>query len=430
MRIAILGSGYVGLVSGTCFAHLGHRVTCLDNDVAKIDTLRAGRMPIFEPGLAPLVKQNAAAGRLDFSTDIAGAVESADVIFIAVGTPPTASGAADLSYIEAVSRIIAQHLKRYKVIVEKSTVPVQTGERVRQTIRKYVRRNVPFDVCSNPEFLREGSAVQDFLHPDRLVLGVESRRAERLLRQLYKPLDAEIVITDIKSAELIKHASNSFLALKISYINAVANVCELAGANVVEVARGMGMDSRIGSRFLSAGLGYGGSCFPKDVEAFAKISAELGAPFPLLEEVQRINSDQRRRFVQKIEKELWVLKGKTVAVLGLSFKPNTDDVRDAPAIAICRELISKGAQVRAYDPRAAGKARMLLPDVHLCDSAYQAIRGADCLALCTEWEEFHRLDLGRVRRLMSHPTVVDGRNFFDPEAMRKRGFTYVSMGRA
>jgi UDPglucose 6-dehydrogenase len=347
------------------------------------------------------------------------------VVFLCVPTPPLPSGMADLSFMEAVSREIAGSLRDYRLVVDKSTVPVRTGERVQQVISKYAPKGVDFDVASNPEFLREGQAVKDTLHPDRVVFGVGSRRAE----MVFEPFKAPIVVTDIKSAELIKHASNSFLALKISFANALARVCELSGADVGQVTRGMGLDARIGPSFLNAGLGYGGSCFPKDVAAFEAISRELGFEFTLLREVQRINEEARESFLLKVEKELWILKGKTIAALGLSFKPDTDDLRESVAVKVVRALQERGARVRAYDPQAMPKAAKLLPGVKLCRSPYEAAKGADAALLLTEWKEFADLDLARLRRAMAHPTLLDGRNLYDPARIREAGFAYRSIGR-
>ncbi|MBI3273004.1 MAG: UDP-glucose/GDP-mannose dehydrogenase family protein [Planctomycetes bacterium] len=436
MQLSIIGTGHVGLVTGACFAEYGNQVVCVDNDVRKIETLRGRKMPIYEPGLEELVLKHVDAGKLRFSTEIRDAVRDAEVIFICVGTPQLPSGAPDLSYIEAVSREIARHLEEYRIIVEKSTVPVQTGQRVKMTISKYVKKDVPFDVASNPEFLREGSAISDTLHPERVVIGVESKRAEDLLRRIYEPFNSTFVVTDIHSAELIKHASNAFLALKISFINSVANVCEATGADVEEVARGMGLDTRIGKGFLRAGIGYGGYCFPKDVEALIRIAHDLRYDFGILREVQNVNVDQRIRFVNRIEKELWVLKDKTIGLLGLSFKPNTDDIRESPAIEVGRELLRRGAKVKAYDPQAIphvqrdAKISEQLKGVVFCKDAYEAAADADCLALVTEWDEFRKLDFERIKSTMSHPTILDGRNFFDPAALKRLGFTYHSVGRA
>jgi UDPglucose 6-dehydrogenase len=429
MNVSIIGTGHVGLVTGACLAERGHRVLCVDSDERKVRILKSRKMPIYEPGLEELVLRNLKAGRLRFGGSNAEAVAYGKVVFICVPTPPTATGGADLTYIEAVSRDIARALGEYRLVVEKSTVPVRTGEHVRSVITKYARKGRDFDVASNPEFLREGAAVRDTLHPDRIVFGVETRRAEMVLRDLYKPFKAPIVVTDIKSAELIKHASNSFLAMKISYINAVAAVCEKAGANVAEVARGMGMDARIGAQFLQAGIGYGGSCFPKDVAAFEAISRDLGYEFGLLREVQRINQEARERFLKRVEQELWIVKGKTIAALGLSFKPETDDLRESVAIAVVQRLVEKGARVRAYDPQAMEKARAVLKDVVFCGGLYEAAAGADCALLLTDWDEFRRMDLKKLKKAMAHPTLIDGRNVFEPSKVRELGFTYRSVGR-
>jgi UDPglucose 6-dehydrogenase len=429
MNISVIGTGHVGLITGACFAERGHKVLCVDSDEKKIRLLKSGKMPIYEPGLEALVLRNVKARRLSFGGSNADATTFGKVVFICVPTPPLASGGADLSYIEAVSRDIARSLPEYRLVVEKSTVPVRTGEHVRSVIGKYARKGADFDVASNPEFLREGSAVQDTLHPDRIVFGVGTRRAEMVLRDLYKPFKAPIVVTDIKSAELIKHASNSFLALKISYANALAAVCEKAGANVQEVVRGMGMDARIGPQFLQAGIGYGGSCFPKDVAAFESISKDLGYEFGLLREVQRVNREARERFVKKVEEELWIVKGKTIAAWGLSFKPDTDDLRESVAIAVLQRLQERGARLRVYDPQAMEKAKAVLKEAAFCSGPIDAAAGADCLLLLTEWPEFREPDWKKVKRAMAHPTVLDGRNLYDPGRLRGLGFTYRSVGR-
>jgi UDPglucose 6-dehydrogenase len=429
MNISIIGTGHVGLISGACFAERGHKVLCVDSDERKIKLLKSHKMPIYEPGLEEVVLRNMKAGRLKFGGSNADAVAFGKVVFISVPTPPTASGGADLSYIESVSRDIAAALTEYRLIVEKSTVPVRTGGHVSSVIGKYAKKGVEFDVASNPEFLREGSAIEDTLHPDRIVFGVETSRAEEVLRDVYKPFKAPIVVTDIKSAELIKHASNSFLALKISYANALAAVCERAGANVGEVVRGMGMDKRIGASFLNAGIGYGGSCFPKDVAAFESISRDLGYDFGILREVMRINADARDRFLKQAEEELWIVKGKVICALGLSFKPNTDDLRESVGLAVVQRLTDRGAKVRAYDPQAMEKAKSHLKDVTLCSGPYEAAQGADCALLLTEWDEFRTLDWKKMKKAMAHPTLIDGRNLFDPAKMRELGFTYRSVGR-
>src|SRR5580704_15138472 len=367
MKLAIIGTGYVGLVTGTCFAEVGHQVICVDNDAAKVKTLQAGGIPIYEPGLEELVKKNVAAGRLSFTNSTADGVQKSDVIFIAVPTPPQPDGSVDLSFIEHVSREIAGAMTTYKIVVDKSTVPVKTGEKVSETIKRYCKSRVDFDVVSNPEFLREGFAVEDFMKPDRVVIGVASQRPVQSMREIYAPYNAPIIVTDINSAELIKHAANSFLALKISYINAVSVLCELSGANVQEVANGMGMDARIGRKFLDASLGFGGSCFPKDLSAFIQISEKLGYHFGLLKEVQRINAEQMNRFIKKITDTMWVVKGKTLGILGLAFKQNTDDVRMSPALELCLRLRKEGAALRVHDPKAMDKARALLPEAVYVD---------------------------------------------------------------
>ena len=429
MDIAVIGSGHVGLVTGTCFADLGNRVICIDNDEEKIRLLKKGIMPIYEPGLEELVKRNVKERRLSFTTSIEEGVKRAKVIFIAVGTPSKKGGEADLSYVEAVSKEIARNMKSYKVVVEKSTVPVETGEWVKHTIRINNKEKVPFDVVSNPEFLREGSAIHDFMNPDRIVLGLESKRAEKIMRQLYKPLEAPIIITNIRSAEMIKHASNAFLATKISFINAIANLCERTGADVLEVAEGMGYDKRIGRAFLNAGIGFGGFCFPKDLAAFRHISQKLGYDFNLLKEVERINEAQKRLMIKKIEKALWNLNHKTIGILGLSFKPDTDDLRYAPSLDIIKALQREGARIKAFDPAAMEKAKRILGKVEFCPDAYEVAKGSDCLVILTEWNEFKELDLKKIKRLLKAPIIIDGRNIYDPEEMKRMGFKYQGIGR-
>lgn len=430
MNICVIGSGYVGLVTGVCFAELGHKVICVDKDAAKIKKLKAGLMPIFEPGLKDLVKRNRKKGRLSFSTKITDGVKRSEVIFISVGTPSRNNGEADLTFVENVSRQIAQSMTSYKLIVEKSTVPVNTGEWVENVIKIFNKRRIEFDVASNPEFLREGSAIKDFMNPDRIVVGVKSKRARDIMVKLYKGVDAPIVVTDIKSAEIIKHASNSFLAIKISFINAIANICELAGADVLEVARGIGLDKRIGAQFLNAGAGFGGSCFPKDLSAFILIAQKLGYDFGLLKEVQKINEDQKKTVVKKIEDLLWNLPKKTITVLGLSFKPDTDDLRQAPALDIIHMLRKEGAKIKAYDPQAMDKAKKVAEKgVEFCKDVYAACKNSDCLLVVTEWEQFKNLDFNKIKKLMRQPILVDGRNMYDPAAMRKLGFRYAGIGR-
>src|SRR5688572_30416520 len=429
MKLTIIGTGYVGLVTGTCFAEGGHQVICVDKDAEKVKLLQAGGMPIYEPGLEDLVKRNVAAGRLNFTHSTQEGVKNSDVIFIAVPTPPQPDGSVDLSFMEAVSREIAQTMTSYKIVVDKSTVPVKTGDKVAETIKRYCKAKVEFDVVSNPEFLREGFAVEDLMKPDRVVIGVRSQRPVAAMREVYTPFNAPIIITDINSAELIKHASNSFLALKISYINAISVLCEATGANVQEVANGMGLDERIGRRFLDASLGFGGSCFPKDLSAFIKIAEQVGYDFGLLKEVQKINREQMDRFVKKILETLWVLKDKKIGVLGLAFKQNTDDVRMSPAIELCQRLQREGAILRVNDPKAMEKARTILKNVTYVEDMNEVAEGCDALVIATEWEEFRKLDLDRARKALSHPIVFDGRNLFEAEEMEKLGFIYKSIGR-
>src|SRR3989344_798588 len=429
MKIAIIGSGYVGLVTGTCFAELGNDIICVDNDKTKVKSLKEGEIPFYEPGLQELVTRNVKEGRLSFTDKIGEAVEFAEVIFIAVGTPSRPNGEADLSYVDNVAREIAEHMKSYKLVVEKSTVPVETGEKVMQTIKRYNKQNVPFDVASNPEFLREGSAIEDFLKPDRVVVGVQSDKAASILKKLYEPLNTNIIVTDIKSAEIIKHASNSFLATKISFINAVANICEFAGADIQKVSEGMGLDRRIGKQFLYAGIGYGGSCFPKDVDAFVTIAERKGYDFGLLKEVQRINKDQRKRFVKKIEDALWVPKGKTIAIWGLAFKPNTDDLREAPSIDIIGALLKEGATIKAYDPVAMRRMKAIFPEITYCKNPYEAAQDADAIVLLTEWNEFKQIDLKKVKNSVKYPLIVDGRNVYSIDDMEALGVHYISIGR-
>jgi UDPglucose 6-dehydrogenase len=429
MKIGIVGAGYVGLVTGTCLAHLGHTVTCVDHDKSKVRTLKKGKIPFYEPGLMEMVLENVAAKRLAFATDISRIVNRCEVIFICVHTPPKPNGEADLSFVGMVSKQIATHVRKYCLVVEKSTVPVETGEWVRQTIKRYVKKEVHFDVASNPEFLREGSAIHDFLQPDRIVIGVSSERAEKIFRKLYSPLKAPMIVTDIKSAELIKHAANSFLATKISFTNAVSRICDAVGADIEKVALGMGLDARIGKQFLKAGIGFGGSCFPKDVSAFLHISEKLGARFELLADVLRINETQARYFVEKIKNKIKTLRGKTVGVLGLAFKPDTDDMRCAPSVPIIQMLQKEGVRVRAYDPQAAVKASELLTDVTYVETPYEVSHGAHAIAVLTEWSEFLNLDWNHLKKHMKDRFFFDGRNMFQPAEMKKQGFHYFSIGR-
>jgi UDPglucose 6-dehydrogenase len=431
MDISIIGSGYVGLVTGACFADVGHHVICVDNDAEKVKQLQAGEVPIYEPGLEEIIHRNVSARRLRFTGNIQDAVEHSQIIFIAVPTPPLPDGDVDLSFVEKVAREIAGVLTDYRVIVDKSTVPVKTGEKVAESIKRYNRRGAKFDVVSNPEFLREGCAVADLMHPDRIVIGAQSEHAIDLMKKVYEPFMAPILVTDISSAELIKHCANSFLALKISYINAVSGICEASGADVEKVADGIGMDHRIGRDFLNAGIGYGGSCFPKDIAAFIAISEQLGTPFSLLGEVQRINEGQKARFLKTIRETLWVLREKRIAVWGLTFKPNTDDVRSSVAIELVEQLLREGAHVVAYDPKGMHKARVIkaIADAEFASSALEAVTDAEALIIATDWNEFCNVDLAVLKDKMRTPIVFDGRNLLDPETMWQFGFNYYSIGR-
>ena len=451
MKIAVVGSGYVGLVASACFAELGHEVICVDNDPEKLAALVRGETPIHEQYLPELLARHRG-HRLKFSASLPAAVRASSVVFVAVGTPPSETGDADLSYVEAVAREIAQSLNGYKVVVEKSTVPVYTSEWIRRVMQLTGAKPADFEVVSNPEFLREGTAVADFLYPDRIVIGADSERAAEILQEVYAPLTkgtyharsagvvpepqgakvpARLILTSAKSAELIKHASNAFLALKISFINAVANVCEAVDADVEQVALGIGTDSRIGKRFLSAGIGYGGSCFPKDVAAFRSVARECGYDFPMLQEIIRVNDEQRKRFLKKVRTALWTLRSKRLAVLGLAYKGGTDDIRESPAIDIIRSLLSEQCSIVAYDPAATERARQVITgDVTYAEDPYQAAVGADALLILTDWEEFASLDLTRIKGLLRYPIVIDGRNLYSREVMQKHGLLYVSVGRA
>ena len=430
MNICVVGTGYVGLVTGADFADLGNEVVCVDNAVEKIDALCRGRMPIYEPGLEEVVARNVADGRLSFTTDLDAALRRSVIVFITVGTPPKEGGQTDLSAVEAVARQIGRAMERYTVVVNKSTVPVGTGEFVREVIERNQKTRVPFDVVSNPEFLREGSAIEDTLRPDRIVIGAPTQQVAMTLLELYAPLERPMIITDVPSAEMIKYASNAFLATKISFMNSIANICELAGADVTQVMKGMGLDPRIGGAFLQAGLGYGGSCFPKDTESLVHTAGVLGYDFALLRAVVETNADRAPHFVRAIEKALAPLDDKRIAVLGLAFKPNTDDMREAKSIDVVRRLLELGATVRAYDPVAAQNARTVLPAaVVYCESPYDAAAEADAVALVTEWNEFKFLNLERLRAVMRRPIVFDGRNLWEPERMRRLGFEYHSIGR-
>lgn len=429
MKVCMIGTGYVGLVSGTCFAEIGHDVICVDNDEKKVEILNKGGLPIYEPGLKELIAKNVKAGRLRFTTSIREGVENSLFLFIAVGTPPKEDGEPDLSQIEQVAEEIGDAMNEYKIIIEKSTVPVQTGKWVRTVIERFSRKIKDFDVASNPEFLREGSAISDFLHPDRVVLGVESERAKDKLLELYKPMDAPKIVTDISSAELIKHASNALLSTKISFINAISVICEKSGADVLQVAEGVGLDKRIGREFLNAGVGFGGFCFPKDLSAFISIAAKLGYDFRLLREVENINNEQMLYAVRKLEGMLWNLRDKKIGVLGLAFKPNTDDMRFAPSITIIRELQRQGARIKAFDPVSMDRAKQIMPDIEYCEDAYATAKGVDAIALLTEWDVFKELDLEKIKGLMRQPVFFDGRNVFKPEKMAAMGFIYKGIGR-
>jgi UDPglucose 6-dehydrogenase len=432
MDISIIGSGYVGLVTGACFADVGHNVICVDNDPRKVEALQAGKIPIYEPGLEEVIHRNVSAHRLRFTGSTKEGVDNSQIVFIAVPTPQQPDGSVDLSFIERVARDIADVLTGYRVIVDKSTVPVKTGEKVRETIKRYNRHGAEFDVVSNPEFLREGCAVGDLMNPDRIVIGAQSEHAVDLMKKVYEPFMAPILVTDINSAELIKHAANSFLALKISYINAVSAICEASGADIEKVADGIGMDKRIGRSFLNAGIGYGGSCFPKDIAAFITICEQLGVPFTLLKEVQRINADQKNRFLKAIRETLWVLRDKKIAVWGLAFKPNTDDLRSSVAVDLVADMLKEKAHVTVYDPKAMEKARELeaIAGATFANSPLEAVDGAEALIIATEWSEFANVDLEVVKGKMTTPIIFDGRNLFDPETMAKLGFHYHSIGRA
>ncbi|MCJ7644646.1 MAG: UDP-glucose/GDP-mannose dehydrogenase family protein [Candidatus Aminicenantes bacterium] len=432
MKIAVIGTGYVGLVTAAGLAEFGHTVIGTDKDSEKIEQISRGTAPIYEPGLDELLKRNLAKGTLTFTADVDGAIRDAGVIFVCVGTPQDESGRADMSQVEGVSRTIAQNLNGYKVIVEKSTVPVKTSDWIKRIITLYRKGDTPFDVASNPEFLREGSAVSDFLEPDRIIVGVESDRARDILVRIYKKFGDRVVVTNIDTAELIKHASNSFLALKISYINMISDLCEKTAADVEQVAFGMGRDPRIGKEFLSAGLGYGGSCFPKDIKALTKIGEDMGVNMDLLKEADRVNHKRTAVFVDKVKRALWILKDKRIAVLGLAFKPETDDIREASSIKIIRELIKEGSVLRLYDPKAMDNMKEVFPgspQVVYCEDPFQAALDANALLVITEWAEFRTLDLARIKDIMANPIIVDGRNMFEPGSVRKLGFEYYSVGR-
>ncbi|OGI17710.1 MAG: UDP-glucose 6-dehydrogenase [Candidatus Moranbacteria bacterium RIFCSPHIGHO2_02_FULL_40_12b] len=434
MNICVIGTGYVGLITGACFAEFGVNVVCIDKDEKKISQLKKGIVPFYEPGAEELLQRNLKANRIIFTTNVADAVKNSLVIFIAVGTPPRGDGSADMSYVEEVAKEIGKHSDGYKVVVTKSTVPVGTGERIKQIISKNLKSKVKFDVVSNPEFLREGSAVEDFMRPNRVVIGAENKQAIAILKDLYRPLyliETPFVITNVKTAELIKYASNAFLAVKISYINEIANLCEALGVDVQVVAKAMGLDQRIGPKFLHAGPGYGGSCFPKDTNALAKISRGNNILLNLVEAAIKTNRNQKQRMVDKIMAGTKGVRGKTIAILGLSFKPNTNDIRESPAMEIAQDYLSfkLGAKIRAYDPEAMQDARKVMPKAIYCKDAYDAVKGADALVIATEWNQFRNLDLARLKKLMKGKFFFDLRNIYDPKKAREAGFEYYSTGR-
>jgi len=433
MKIGVIGTGYVGLVSAVGLAELGHEVVGTDVVSDKVEKASRGISHIYEPGLEELLKANLKKGNLKFSHDLDKTIQSSDVLFVSVNTPQKQDGSADMTYVEAVSRTIAENLNTYKLVVEKSTVPVRTSFWIKKTIAMHKKKNVDFDVASNPEFLREGTAVSDFLNPDRIIIGVETKKARDILIEIYKKYEDRVLVTNIDTAELIKHASNSFLAVKISYINMISELCEKTEADVELVAKGMGLDPRIGPRFLQAGLGYGGSCFPKDVRALIWMGEDLGVKFNLLKEVDRINKERIKVFVEKIKKSLWILKDKRIAVLGLSFKPETDDIRNAPSIDVIKELLNEGAKVRLYDPKAMDNMKEVFPEqppqILYVNSPYEAVEGAAALLIITEWDEFKGLDLEKIKDVMANPVIIDGRNIFEPEDVRSLGFEYYSVGR-
>lgn len=432
MNIAIIGTGYVGLITGACFAEFGFNVTCVDNDEKKINKLKKGKVPFYEPGLEELLHNNIKAKRISFTSDIAKAVESSLVIFIAVGTPPRGDGSADMRHVEGVAREISNHINSYKVIVTKSTVPVGTGEKIHKIISKHLKESIDFDIASNPEFLREGAGIEDFMRPNRVVIGTSSERAAAIMRDLYKPLnliEVPIVMTEVKTAELIKYASNAFLATKISYINDLSKLCEAVGADIQTVAKAMGLDRRIGPKFLHAGPGYGGSCFPKDTLAILQIAKQYDVELGIIKSVVKANEEQKERSVKKIKAAIGSLKNKTICILGLSFKPNTNDIREAPAIFIIEKLIKAGAKIRAFDPVAMNDAKAILPDLTYCRDAYSAIKGSDAVVIVTEWNEFRNLDLSKIKKTAKGSFFFDLRNIYEPENAKKAGLKYFSIGR-
>ncbi len=432
MHIAVVGTGYVGLVTGACFAEFGVEVTCVDVDKGKIDRLNEGIIPIYEPGLDKIVEKNSSAGRLHFTTDIKSAVEQALVIFLAVGTPPREDGSPDMSFYQSAAQAIAENMNGYKVLVTKSTVPVGTGKWLREFVSEHQKLKTNFGVASNPEFLREGAAIEDFMHPDRVVIGSNEEDAIAIMKDLYRPLyliETPVVITSLESAELIKYAANAFLATKITFINEIANLCDAIGCDVHDVARGMGMDNRIGKKFLHPGPGYGGSCFPKDTRALTTVADQFGVETLIVDSVIEANERQRKAMIPKIEKLVGDLSGKKIAVLGLSFKPETDDMRESPAIDIIKELQNRGATVKAFDPVAMEEAKHSLPDIEFATDEFDAIEGADVLVFLTEWNQFRALDMEKVKRLLKSPKIADLRNIYEPSDMREMGFEYVGVGR-
>jgi UDPglucose 6-dehydrogenase len=432
VQIGVIGMGYVGLVTAACFAEFGVFVTCVDKDKKRIRSLKEGIIPFFEPGLEDFVHRNMKEKRLTFSTDIADAVRSSMVIFIAVGTPPRGDGSADLKYVEEVAKEIASNLDGYRVIVTKSTVPVGTGDRIRRIVSRHLREQADFDIVSNPEFLREGSAIEDFMRPNRVVIGASSAQAASIMKDLYKPLyllETPFIITNIESAELIKYASNSFLATKISFINEIANLCDKVGADVHMVAKGMGLDQRIGPKFLHPGPGYGGSCLPKDTKALLKMAEEHGVELGIVDATIRANERQWESIFEKIRTAMGILKNKTIAILGLSFKPNTDDIREAPSLNIIRSLLKEDAKVRAYDPVSMKVAQGIIPHITYCKDPYDAVTGANALVIMTEWNQFRNLELDRLKRLLKEPYFFDLRNIYEPQRLREKGFQYFSVGR-
>lgn len=432
MQICVIGSGYVGLITGACFAEFGVNVTCVDNDAKKIRSMSKGKIPFYEPGLEELLKRNLKAGRINFTTDIAKAVDLSLVIFIAVGTPPRGDGSAEMKHVEDVAQEIAKHLNNYKIIVTKSTVPVGTGNKLRKIISKHQKENIDFDIVSNPEFLREGSGIEDFMRPNRVVIGASNPRAVAIMKDLYKPLyllETPFVITDVKTAELIKYASNAFLATKVSFINEIANLCETIGADVQLVAKAMGLDQRIGSKFLHAGPGFGGSCFPKDTRALLQVARNVRVPLNIIRSVIKANENQKERAVRRIKAAMRPVKGKTIGVLGLSFKPNTNDIRESPSIYIIQKLLKAGAEIKAFDPAAVNDAKKILPSITYCKNAYDTVKNADAVVLATEWNQFRSLNLSRIRKLLKSEYFFDLRNVYEPEKIKKMGFRYYSIGR-